>query len=312
MGLSKLEVYSLGIVAANKELSSNTIEVTPIEQTTMVSGELTDNMDKQSAKGQDQYGRDYEVSATTTNTVKAKWLAIGCPNRVTPPDVRRGEQVVLYKFADTDEGIYWATWSQDMMSRRLETVTYAFSGTAVEGVPVDASNTYYMEVSTHNGHVMLHTSQANGEFTTYDIVLDAKNGRFSIQDGIGNQFFLDSPSNQFHLENADGSFIDVTKMAVKIFTSESVDIETKTYSVKAQDSSLESTTNSIKSNTVHTGDLTEVGPFQLNGDMKTAGGTSGGGTGRIDLASDMHLQGDFRAEGVISGREVHSDTQNIG
>ena len=45
-GLSKLHFYSTGIVAKNKELDSDLIEVTAIEDNSYLDGELTDQIEK--------------------------------------------------------------------------------------------------------------------------------------------------------------------------------------------------------------------------------------------------------------------------
>ena len=87
--LSKFHAHSLGIVAANKPLDSKIIEVTPIEDNPMASGELTDNIDIYEAKSSSTDGEAYQVELTTTNTIKATWLPIGTSNRLTAPDVRR-------------------------------------------------------------------------------------------------------------------------------------------------------------------------------------------------------------------------------
>ena len=45
-GLSRLHFYSYGIVAKNKDLSSDLIEVVPSEDQSFLDGELTDNIEK--------------------------------------------------------------------------------------------------------------------------------------------------------------------------------------------------------------------------------------------------------------------------
>ena len=49
--MSQFQFYSIGIVAANKKPSSNDIEVIPIEETPMIDGDATDNIDKYTALG---------------------------------------------------------------------------------------------------------------------------------------------------------------------------------------------------------------------------------------------------------------------
>ena len=232
--LSKLHFYSKGFVAENKALKSMVIEVTPIEEMTLLDGELSAQTVSVSSQGQDVNGTSYATSVKTGNTVQATWLKIGVGNRMTAPDVRRGAPVILYQFGDSDT-FYWTTLQDDSQLRKLETVIYGFSGTAVEGDDSTShDNMYYFEISTHTGLITLHTSKAHGEFTTYDFQLNTKTGQFVVRDGIGNWGMLDSKAHQWHLENVDGSLFDMTKTTARLYTKDTIDIETTTLTVKAK------------------------------------------------------------------------------
>jgi len=330
-GKSKLAIYSMGIVAKNKATNTDIIEVTPIEDLPMISGQLTDNMDTATSSGTDSQGVAYQTQANTTNTITAKWMGVGSPNQATSPDVRRGEMVVIYKFADADadKGFFWVTYKQDLNLRRLETVVYAWSGTSDDSLVLNADNMadnmYYMEVSTHKGHVMLHTSKANNEYASYDIVLDTINGYFAMEDGLGNQVLVSSKENQIYFCNADGSIFDMNKTNLNITIPDTLTIDTKTFKVNATDSTLTTTNNTvtatnntIDATTVHTGAFTENGALNLNGDMTAAAGEGeGGGGGNITmkgnftLQGNMTAQGNIRSEGQVSANSIHSDTQSI-
>jgi hypothetical protein len=329
---SKLVMYSMGIVAANKPTNSTIIEVSPFEDLSMLSGQLTDSMDQKVTEGTDGQGVPYQTQANTANTIKAKWMGLGSPNQMTAPDVRRGEIVVLYRYADedADKGYFWVTYKQDLNLRRLETVVYAWSGQPDDAVELTADNMadnmYFLEVSTHKGHLYLHTSKANGEFTTHDLVLDTMNGRLVYEDGVGNQHMIDSRNNRIYMANADGSTFDMDRKNLLINIPENIVINSKTYKLVATDSitwetknsSLTSTTNSIKSTTTHTGNFTENGALQLNGDMRADPGSGGGsgGSGSIVMAGDFRLlngsitvaQGGISApQGTIHGKSVTWD-----
>ena len=58
---TQLQRYSLGIVAANKPLDSDTIEVVPIEETPFISGEITDNIEKYQGESQGIMNDTYKV-----------------------------------------------------------------------------------------------------------------------------------------------------------------------------------------------------------------------------------------------------------
>ena len=122
--VSKLRFYSIGVVASNKALSSNVIEVTPIEELPMLDGEIDSNTTNETAKGVDASGKNYQSSVTMGNSIQAEWLRLGSANRMTSPDVRRGESVIIYQFGDADK-YYWNTLKNDSQLRKLETVVYA-------------------------------------------------------------------------------------------------------------------------------------------------------------------------------------------
>ena len=221
MQISLLKIYSHAIVAANKALDSDEIEAVPTEHAQFADGELSDNVDQYTAKGVDADGKSYEHSLDTTLSVKAKWLPIGTSNRKTPPDVRRGEIVVLYQFADQDK-YYWTTLFYDMRLRKLETVIYAFSNTRDESADGTADNTYYFEVSTHQKLITLHTSKSDGEPFAYTIQLNTKTGAFAVTDDIGNYYSLDSTNERIEFKNSQGSWIDMNKQNVIITAPDSI------------------------------------------------------------------------------------------
>lgn len=207
---SELHLYSLGIVARNKSLQSVEIEVTPIERVQMVDGELTDDVKPVRARGIDADRIPYETEVNTAVTIKATWYpGGGNANRLTPPDVRRGEKVELWRYGDTDK-YYWKSYDNDLHYRKLETVTYGYSATREEDVEPSADNTYVVEVSTHRKHLLITTTMKDEEPFKYTIKLDTKEGVLTIADNIHNTFTLNSKSQQIRMENSAGSFIDMT------------------------------------------------------------------------------------------------------
>jgi hypothetical protein len=306
---SQLKFISNGIVAANKLPSTNDIEVVPIEKLPFVNGQLTDAGTNVAASGANVDGAAYNTQVASSNTVKATWLKLGVGNRMTSPDVRRGATVALYQFADADQ-YYWTTLLDDSSLRKLETVVWAFSGTSDESKGTDASSSYYLEVSTHQGLITLHTSKANGEPYGYDIQLNTKEGYFRMQDDIGNYLILDSTQNHFELGNGDQSLLQMLKQKIAIETQDSIAMKTKNFSLQAQQSTIASNTLGIQATTTHNGDFTENGALGLNGDMTTSasGGSGGGtaGTGKISIAGNMHLDGNAEIDGTTTTKQLTS------
>lgn len=258
MELSQLKYYSVGIVAVNKPLQSKVIEVTPIEALPMSSGELTDNTETINTKGQTATGEAYQVALDTTSTIQATWLPLGGSNRLTAPDVRRGENVMLYRFSDTDQ-FWWTTLRDDMHLRKLETVIWGFSGTRDENAQPSADNMYWLEISTHTKAVTFHTSDADGEPFKYDIQINTKEGFILIQDDDGNFFSLDSTNRQIEMRNKDGSHVNIDKKQISISSPDKISLQSKTIDIRASNAVQVTGNSSVK--------VDSSGPVELSGSV---------------------------------------------
>ena len=221
--VSKLRFYSVGIVAANKALGSNVIEVTPVEELPMLDGYLYSATDTQNASGVDASGRNYKSKVNTGNSLQATWLKLGDSNRQTSPDVRRGSTVIILQFGDADK-YYWVTMLDDSKIRKLETVIWGISGSPNEAAAADATNMYYIEFSSHTKQITLHTSQANGEQWGYDIQINPGEGFLAFTDTNGNYFKLDSQAESLTMKNASGSSFDITKAIATITTTNQINL----------------------------------------------------------------------------------------
>ena len=293
---SKLLPVSLGQVAAHKELNSVFIEVYPLENNPIASGELTATQAEYKASVTSKTGAVSESSVATAPTWKAQWLPIGDSNRQTPPDVRRNELVMIYQFADMD-GYYWATLASDLNFRKLETVVWAFSATKVEGEKPNHDNCYFVEISTHKGLIHIHTTTANGEVCGYDIQLNTKEGRFVLADTFGNELLIDSPEHQFRLTNASGSVIDLHKLILAMQVSEKITMSTDNYEVLAKKMTMKGQTLDVKAKTTNEGDVKIVGTLgQEGGDGAAFGG-------------NVKVNGNVRGDGVIHANHIKSDTR---
>lgn len=232
-GLSKLHFYSYGIVAKNKDLDSDLIEVVPSEDSSYFDGELTDNIEKIETEGKDHNDENYKNNVETTASIKAKWLSFVDTNRMSSPDVRRGEEVVIWRFGDSDQ-YWWTTLQQDKKLRRLETVIYGFSNLREENTEMKHDNMYWIEISTHRKVIRLHTSKNDEEPFAWDIQLDTKKGTFTIDDNDGGYFFYDASKRHFKMHNKDQSYFEIDKKKAKIFTLDKVTIETNHFEVIAK------------------------------------------------------------------------------
>lgn len=287
--VSALHVHSFGIIAANKPLGSAQVEVFAVEDFPTTSGVVSDNASSYTVSGMDAKGNAYTDQLTQAVSKPATWMPFGS-NRMTPPDVRKGERVMLWRFGDTDK-YYWATLADDMNLRKLETAVYAWSGTPNEGDSTNADTSYFFEVSTHNKLMHVHTSKQNGELCSYDIQLNPGTGKFQFQDDLGTVFLIDSANGILNYQNSSGSQINISKGNATWQVPDTWQVIAK----KGQLVFTESLTVKTPM-TNHLGDFNEYGAFGLAGDMVTqpsVAGTGGTpGTGQMTIAASMKLAGD--------------------
>lgn len=267
---SKLKLYSLGIVAKNKALDSHKIEVTPIEDLSMINGEITDHGVIQESKGVDKNGGTYETKVNSSNTIEATWMPVGSPNRYTAPDVRRGEYVMIYQFGDADK-YYWVTFKDDLTLRKLETVIYAFSGTTDETKGVSSETHYFLEISTHKKLVHFHTSKANGEPFVYDVQINTKDGFIMIQDDIGNFFTIDSKERRIELKNTDATHQDMDKKNYTLTVPDNTTIKTgKNTKVETGGNTSIATKGNTSITSQGSMNIQSVGPLSISSSAGTA------------------------------------------
>lgn len=195
---SKLKLYSLGIVLKDKDDDGDFIEVSPIEHLPGSEGNLKETNVKNKTEIPDNKGVKRIVESESTQRIKAKWIPFGQSNRITAPNVYEGETVVLFQFADADE-YHWTTIFREPLLRRLETGHYAFSNLSKKGKEFDKETSYWIEVSTKNKHIKLHTANNDGEPFKYDLEFNTGKGFFELKDSAGNSLKLDSNKGEFEI-----------------------------------------------------------------------------------------------------------------
>lgn len=285
---SGLKLYSLGIVLAAKIRGKDTIIVDPIEHLSMSHGELDEGSTSVKVESVDRQGVSRASQVEQTSSIEAKWLPLGNSNRELAPDVQNGETVLLFKYQDTDE-FYWTTIFREPMLRRLETVRHSYSNQPSGRTPYGDDTSYWVEVSTHDKQIRLHTSTNDGEAAGYDLTFDTGSGTLTIQDDMDNVVVLNSVLGELTADIREKVVIN-TKV-VEINASESMQVTTPVFDVK---------TSSL---------------FQLSAPGAVlGGGQAGGAAGRSLFEGGLETQGSIDVEGDItaSGRiiDVGGNTPN--
>lgn len=202
---SQLRFTSLGIVAADKNENSKFISVHLSEHLPFYEGDVTNDITNIEFKGKDHHGKEYKHTLQKGMTVKAEWK--GSPNRITSPNVRKGETVEIYELGGENR-FFWAETANNNHLRRAEAVTWAFnaSGTPVDSdEPPTASNHYTATIDGKDGHITLATSLANKEKAQYVMQMHGKEGHLSMSDNKGNLFQIDSADGTVTIKNGSGS-----------------------------------------------------------------------------------------------------------
>jgi len=194
---SKLKIFGVCSVAEDKLPEEDLIEAYPLEHMTHYEGDISSEEEIK----EDVVGKEGDVSKVSIKrrmTVNARWFAPGGSNRVTSPDVKKGETVLVYKFGDTDE-YFWTTIFNEMDLRRKETVKYVYGNVEEFGAEQTDETTYWWKVDTVGKSVSWHTSDNDGELCTYDYNLNTLDGILSFLDGGGNGYVWTSDPGDLEL-----------------------------------------------------------------------------------------------------------------
>lgn len=196
---SGLKLYSLGIVTEDKPYGTDVAKVCPIEEFSLEEGKLEEDTRELESSLPDINGVVKTAKIKGSAILEAKWIPWGNSNRDTSPDVKKSETVLIYRYADTHD-YYWDTVFREPELRRLEHVRHAYSNKPSGIEAYDSDTSYWVEYSTSEKRIKLHTSDNDGEACTYDIQINTKDGIVRIEDSIGNFIELNSPDGMLHTQ----------------------------------------------------------------------------------------------------------------
>lgn len=231
-GVTLFRCIAVTTAAENKALRSTKLKVYNHEKMSMADGELADRTDTVEYKGVDAQGQAVQGTGFMGQTYEAEWLPTG--NRKTAPDVRRGERIELWQYADNDK-YYWRCLNLDEHLRRLETIVIGINANPTETQDgLNPEDMYFMEFSSHTKMITLSTSKKNGEFCTYDLQLNMAEGRVVLQDDLNNQALFDSKETNIHWHNALGAMLELNKKDINAFAPNNIKAEaTNNVNIKA-------------------------------------------------------------------------------
>jgi hypothetical protein len=221
---SQFKLVSIGHVVKDKPRDSDIGEFYPEEIIPETNSEL-DKENKTKVKNTNIHSGNESISVTTKPSIKAKWLALEAGNRITPPDLRKGETVFIYRYANTDM-FYWADVMKELDLRRKEIVTYAYGNTDTFKEKLTKDNSYWFTVDTVNKFIQLHTSDNDGEVCKYDLTINTKEGFLEVKDSKDNYIKLDRKENTLTIE---------IEKDINIIAKETINVECKNMNVKVEE-----------------------------------------------------------------------------
>lgn len=294
-----LKMYSYGEVTANKESGSWEIKAKLTEKRFTVEEESVTNPQKNVVEFDTGEGKAH-IETVTDNSIKATWLPRNT-NRITAPDVRRGDPVIIWKLGNKQ--YFWEELSEGY-NKRLETVIWAFSSNPDAALDrLTLKNAYFISFSTHEKAIKLVTTKHNGEPYAYNVELNTQEGFHEVKDDVGNRGYLDSADTELGLVNANGSYVKVAKNDVAVNAVDNI-IATAGKDVEFTCRKLIINAEEILGNagkTTFSGDTTVEGKTTTNGLNNTGECTSSGG---FDTDGSIRASGTITAEGGFKGEHV--------
>lgn len=209
---SQYRVVSIGYVVENKSRNSDEIEVWLNEKLPFVNGELAGGFEEANVTASTPTGEVKSFAVKMSNSIMAGWVGDGS-NRISSPDVRRGDKVEVLQYGDVDQ-YFWRVFNEPGKNvRRRETVVHAYSNTQDESQTTQTpENSWYSEVNTHDKvATLMRTNKSDGEKFAYDVSVDVKAGKAQMADDVGNGVVVNSDECNVGIENSTGSFIRVVK-----------------------------------------------------------------------------------------------------
>jgi hypothetical protein len=204
---SLIEPFSFGVVAEDKAPNSPWVEIIPVEYHFMQSSKVQAKIHSRDVTHLSANAQD-NLQENTSDTIRAKWMVYNSL-QVTPPDVCRGDEVMIHRLGKTD--IYFWEDLNSANVKRLVNVIEAYPADPANQMADDLSNAYVWQVSTRDGLVQLRTSMANGEKCQFLFQFNPKDGSHNCTDQKGNKYWINSIENDVGMENANGSKVNINK-----------------------------------------------------------------------------------------------------
>lgn len=135
---------------------------------------------------------------------------------LTPPTLVPGD-IVFIGFIDNDiKSPYYMMTSVDYQGHRKNDKIRLFVPASPEGnTTVTKDNSYYLELNSIDGRIVISTSDADGESTKQQVVLDSSGGVMSLSDG-GRMILIEKENDVITIKNEANSAIVMEKDTITL------------------------------------------------------------------------------------------------
>lgn len=291
--MNLLDCLGVGTVANNPELNAKEIFIYLPSSNPQQDGEIIASVEEVKVETGSMTGDVQSSTILEGNALPAEWMRLNS-NRITPPNVRVGTKVVVYKYKNKPK--YWWTLEGYDGTMRLETIIFAISASPNinENTPITPDNYYLFLISSHQKKIELLTGMGNGEQTSYQLTLDMGNGYFGLGDSHDGLFVINAVERSFTYTNQDMSTLSVNKEDITLFcknnillkANQSILAQTKNMRIECEDFSV-GASNSI--------DMRTQG-LTLQADSLNANIKNTNWTGDIKLNGTLHSTGKIKTD----------------
>lgn len=316
----------IGVVAENSKYGEErNIFAVPLRLVPNVKGELGFTPYEITTSGIDAKGMSYLDKIKSQSAVTATWWSTES-NRITPPQLRKGELVRLFK-EEGDDRIFFSPSNQNLNLRHQETVI-----TAVAAKPMDdhkdiiesnAGNTYSQTMDGVNGLCEIRMADANGEVSPWILQMDGKKGIFTLTDQKNNIITVDTTRTTISLTNADRSTVTLDKKVITVQAPDTVNILAdnivnikagKTLNIEAPTINMKCDKKTLKASNVN---WSISSGFKVNcpqttfsghvtmGSFSTSGGGGGSVGGSMQVGGGMSVGGAVKLNGGTSSGVIY-------
>lgn len=250
--ISILKPYSVGMVTKPKERTSRHIQAVAVEVASATDGELTHAPQEEILSYFNVDGTESQVKMTSSRDIECEWLPME-GNRATPPDVERGELVMIYRLGDTTQ-YYWTCQGLRQHLRTLESVITMYGATPdLSGCGLDFSKCYYSVWSPLDGNITFGTSKANGELFKYTFQINTKESFLAMGDDAGNYVEVNSAASRVIMQNIDNSMVRIEKKIIDLKADTAINFTVGGTKMSLEPDTIKSTTttDSKKATTIN-------------------------------------------------------------